>query len=43
MFGEGLIIKKRARRSPRKTPRKINTEKTLILVVVFIDQNYETF
>jgi hypothetical protein len=40
MFEEGLIMKNRERISPRKTPRKINTEKTSILVVVIIYQKY---
>jgi len=36
---EGLKIKKSESTSPRKTPRKINTEKPSILMVVFIYQN----
>jgi hypothetical protein len=39
LFDDGLKIKKRERTSPRKTPKKINTEKPSMLMVVFIDQN----
>jgi len=39
LFDDGLKIKKSESTSPRKTPRKIKTEKPSILTVVFIYQN----
>jgi hypothetical protein len=39
MLDDGLKIKKSERTSPRKTPRKINTEKPSIFSEVFITQN----
>ena len=41
LLDDGLNIKKRERISPRKTPRKINTEKPSMLIVVFICQIYK--
>jgi len=40
---EGLKIKNRERTNPRKTPRKINTEKASMLMVVFIENKYKYY
>jgi len=43
LFGDDLKIKKSERTRPRKTPRKINTEKASMLMVVFIDNKYKKY
>jgi hypothetical protein len=39
MFAEDLKMKKNESSNPRKTPRKIKTDKRSILTSVFMNQN----
>jgi hypothetical protein len=41
MFEDGLKMKKKDKMIPRKTPRKMKTEKASIWIVVSIFQSYK--